>query len=124
MSRAGSRFIIVDDDPEIRFFVRAIILKVYPDAAIAEATTGEEGLEHYNQGGADLMVIDQVMPLLNGTDLVRQLRARDSSIPLMMISSLPQVKEQAMAAGATCFLDKSRLNPDLGYYLMAMVPKA
>src|SRR5271169_2110579 len=82
MSRIN-RFIIADDDPDLRFFVRRIILKVYPDATVAEAANGEEALEMYDQKGADLMVIDHMIPFLNGTDLIRKLRARKVSIPLV-----------------------------------------
>jgi DNA-binding NarL/FixJ family response regulator len=123
MNRRKNRFIIADDDPDLRFCVRRIILKVYPDATVGEAANGEEALAMYDQTGADLMVIDHMIPFLNGTDLIRKLRARKVSIPLVMVSNLPQAKNDAMTAGATCFLDKNKLNPDLGYFLPAMLPE-
>lgn len=123
MSRSNNRFIIADDNPDERFFVRRIILKVYPDAKVSEAANGEEALEMFDKGGADLMVIDHMIPYLNGTDLIRRLRARKVAIPLVMVSNLPQAKDDAMTAGATCFLDKAKLQPDLGYYLPAMLPE-
>jgi two-component system, OmpR family, response regulator ResD len=123
MSEQRYRFIVADDDPEIRFFVRRIILKQYPDAQVAEAADGEAALELYDRDGADLMVIDHLIPFLNGTDLIRKLRARHASIPLVMASNLPESKAQAMTAGATFFLDKKVLNQDLGYYLPALMHK-
>ncbi len=123
MNRGINRFIIADDDPDLRFCVRRIILKVYPDATVGEAATCEEALEMYEKNGADLMVIDHRIPLSNGTELIRTLRARKVSIPLVMVSNLPQAKNEAMTAGATCFLAKDRLNPDLGYFLPAMLPE-
>lgn len=123
MSRHNCRFIIADDDPDVRSFVSSIILRLYPDAMIGEAGTGEEALELFEAGGVDLMIIDYKMPLINGTELIRELRAQQVAIPLVVISNLPQAKEEAMKAGATFFLDKSRLSPDLGYYLPAMLPE-
>jgi two-component system nitrate/nitrite response regulator NarL len=123
MSRNNIRFIIADDDPDLRASIRKIILKVCPDAMVGEAATGEEVLELYENGGADLMVIDHKMPLLDGTEIIRTLRENKVSIPLVMVSNLPEAKEEAMAAGATFFLDKSKLIPDLGYFLPAMLPK-
>ena len=123
MSEQRYRFIVADDDPDSRYFVRRILLKQYPDAQVAEAADGEEALELYDREGADLMVIDHMIPFLNGTDLIRKLRARQASIPLVMASNLPDAKEQAMTAGATFFLDKKVLNTDLGYYLPALMHK-
>ncbi len=123
MSGPSRRFIIADDDPDLRFFVRNILLKLYPDATIAEAGTGEEALELYEWGGADLMLIDHKMPMIDGTDLIRTLRERGVSIPLIMVSHMTEAKEAAMQAGATLFLDKDRLKADLGQHLPAMLPR-
>ena len=123
MSGSSRRFIIADDDPDLRFFVRSILLKLYPDATIAEAGTGEEALELYEWGGADLMLIDHKMPMIDGTDLIRTLREHRVSIPLVMVSDMPDAKEAAMQAGATMFLNKDRLKADLGHHLPAMLPR-
>src|SRR5689334_21813528 len=103
MDRRSYHFIVADDDHELRFFVRRILLKEYPDATVSEAANGEEALELYNRAGADLMVIDHMIPFLNGTDLIRELRTRKASIPLVMASNHPEAREDAMTAGATFF---------------------
>jgi two-component system, OmpR family, response regulator RegX3 len=123
MDSKRHHFIIADDDHELRFFVRRILLKEFPEADVSEAATSEEALELYNAEGADLMVIDHMIPVLSGTDLIRTLRKCNATIPLVMASNHPDAKEQAMTAGATCFLDKSTLNRNLAYYLPALVPK-
>jgi CheY-like chemotaxis protein len=123
MSGQTRRFIIADDDPESRFFVQRILLKLYPDATIAEAGTGEEALELCEWGGADLMIIDHKMPMIDGTALVRELRERQVAIPLVVISDLPQAKDAALKAGATLFLGKDRLMSDLGNSLQAILAK-
>jgi DNA-binding response OmpR family regulator len=122
MSQQDFHFIVADDDPDLRFFVRRIILQQFPNAKVSEASDGEEALKLYDSGGADLMVIDQMIPFLNGTDLIRQLRNRKVSIPLIMASNYPEAKEKAMTAGATFFLDKNTLKQNLSYYLPALMP--
>jgi CheY-like chemotaxis protein len=114
-------FIIADDDHELRFMIRHVISRLYPDAEISEAADGEAALELYLNGGADLMVIDHLIPRLNGTELIRELRTRKAGIPLVMVSNHPEAKEEAMTAGATCFLDKKTINPNLGYFLPALL---
>src|SRR5437764_1198484 len=81
------RFIIADDDHELRFFVRRILLQHYPDASIDEAADGEEALQLYDSNGADLMVVDYKIPALNGTELIRKLRERSATIPIVMASN-------------------------------------
>jgi DNA-binding NarL/FixJ family response regulator len=122
MSQQNYHFIVADDDPDLRFFVRRVILQQFPQATVLEASDGEEALNLYDTAGADLMVIDQMIPFLNGTDLIRQLRTRKVSIPLIMASNFPDAKEKAMTAGATLFLDKNSLKKNLGYYLPALMP--
>ncbi len=101
--------------------IRYIILRGYPDAEISEAADGETALQLYVDGGADLMIIDHLIPGLNGTELIRELRTRKVGIPLVMVSNLPEAKDEAITAGATCFLNKKSLNPDLGYFLPALL---
>lgn len=102
--------------------IRHVILRQYPNAQISEAADGEAALQLYVDGGADLMVIDHLIPRLNGTELIRELRTRRAGIPLVMVSNMPQAKDEAMTAGATCFLDKKSINPNLGYFLPGLLP--
>lgn len=101
--------------------IRHVILRQYPDAEISEAADGEAALQLYVDGGADLMIIDHLIPLMNGTELIRELRTRKAGIPLIMVSNLPEAKAEAITAGATCFLNKKSINPDLGYFLPALL---
>lgn len=121
MNGDSQHFIIADDDHELRFMIRHVILRHYPHAEISEAADGTEALRLYVDGGADLMVIDHMIPNLNGTELIRELRSLKAGIPLVMVSNLPEAKEEAMTAGATCFLDKKTINPNLGYFLPALL---
>ena len=113
MDRPRQHFIIVDDDKDVRYFIRRVIQRRFASVEIGEASDGVEALRLFEHGGADLMVIDHNLPLLSGTDLVRELRARNATLPIVMVSSFPAARDEAMTAGATSFISKDEINPAL-----------
>jgi two-component system response regulator RegX3 len=50
------------------------------------ATTGSEALEEFDRNGADIVLLDLMLPGMSGTDLCKQLRAR-SSVPVIMVTA-------------------------------------
>jgi len=121
MDRPKRHFIIVDDDKDVRYFIRRVIQRRFIGVEIGEASDGLEALRLFEHGGADLMVIDHNLPLLSGTDLVRELRARNTTIPIVMVSSFPAVRAEAMTAGATSFVSKDEINPGLADQLVNLL---
>jgi DNA-binding response OmpR family regulator len=115
------RIIVVDDDKDCRYFIRRIIERQYPGAQIVEARDGEEALKFYDEGGADFISIDHQLPFKSGVDFIRELRERKVSIPLVMVSSFPSAKPEAMLAGATFFVDKGSLDTSLSFFLPALL---
>jgi CheY-like chemotaxis protein len=112
-------FIVVDDEQDVRSLIRDVFSQHHPSAKIFEAANGQAALELFNTHGADLMIIDHHIPLLDGLSLVRYLRAQNVKIPLVMISNNPQIEKVAPGAGATCFLNKLRLYESLEEFLPA-----
>jgi CheY-like chemotaxis protein len=113
MDRPKQHFIIVDDDKDVRYFIRRVIQRRFTDVEIREAADGVEALRLFEHGGADLMVIDHNLPSMSGTDLVRELRTRKATLPIVMVSSFSAARAEAMAAGATSFVSKDEINPAL-----------
>ena len=113
MSRLSQNFIIVDEEQEIRQLIRCALARSFDSAAIFEAASGQEALKIFERHGADLMFIDHHIPLLDGLSLVRFLRAQQVQIPLVLISSNPQLEPESVAAGATRFLHKRELGKSL-----------
>ena len=76
--------LIVDDDPHIREVVRFALEKAGFDTM--EAEDGELALARFLQREPDLVVLDILMPEMDGTEVCRRLRAR-SRVPIVFLSS-------------------------------------
>jgi len=82
---AGKQTIlIVDDDPHIREVVRFALEKA--GYATAEAADGQAALERFDEVRPALVVLDIVMPELDGTEVCRRIRARERT-PIVFLSS-------------------------------------
>jgi two-component system invasion response regulator UvrY len=121
MDRPKTRFIIVDDDKDVRYFMRRVIQRQFTRAEVAEAGDGAEALKLFEATGPDLMVIDHNLPSLSGPDLVRELRTRDPMMPIVMVSHFPAAQAEAMEAGANSFVSKDELMPSLGDHLIKLL---
>jgi two-component system OmpR family response regulator len=76
--------LIVDDDPQIREVVRFALNKEGYETT--EAGDGAEALAAFEQRRPDLLVLDILMPELDGTEVCRRLRA-ESKVPIIFLSS-------------------------------------
>ncbi len=53
---------------------------------ITTAISGDEGLDKFRRSGADLVLLDLMLPGMSGTDVCREIR-RDSSVPIIMVTA-------------------------------------
>ncbi|MBF0506144.1 MAG: response regulator [Nitrospirae bacterium] len=68
-----------------------------------------EALEHIKNNPVDMVFVDYVMPGMNGVELIREIRAVHSDIPIIMITVIsddPALRIEALESGATDFLTK------------------
>lgn len=72
---AGRRILVIDDDLAIRVLLQAVLKRMKFDVALAE--DGAVGLDKLAQdGGYDLILLDLMMPRLNGYEFIEQIGAR------------------------------------------------
>ncbi|MBP7148972.1 MAG: response regulator transcription factor [Acidobacteria bacterium] len=76
--------LIVDDDPQIREVIRFALRREGFDTF--EAGNGAEALASFERGKPDLMILDILMPEMDGTEVCRALRAH-SAVPIIFLSS-------------------------------------
>jgi CheY-like chemotaxis protein len=76
--------LVIDDDPDVRGFIAdALDEQGY---RVREAADGREGLAELQRAGADLVIIDFVMPGLSGAEVARKIRARRRGQPILFVS--------------------------------------
>ena len=114
------RIIIAEDDRMVGKLLEFIMIGLYPLGHVSLVLNGQEALQVYEQSGADLIILDKNMPVIDGLELTRTLRARGVSIPIIVMSGNSAIEAEAKKAGATLFLGKPgvysqlpRLLPDL-----------
>jgi DNA-binding response OmpR family regulator len=101
--------LIVDDDV-VQVDLFRISLERFGGFHVITATDGKKGLIHAIEDHPDCVIVDMMMPELNGLQLIRLLRGDPStaSIPLVVLSALTQAEDQlqGMLAGADCYMTK------------------
>ena len=107
-TKEGPLVLIVDDDAGLRGFVRASLeLEGY---GVREAASAEEGLTAIDQQPPDLILLDVMMPHVDGWEMLRRLQERHGvgSIPVLMFSGKVDADEvgEATARGAQGFIGK------------------
>jgi two-component system OmpR family response regulator len=80
----AARILVTDDDPHLREVVRYALAR--QGYEVLEATHGREALDILRREQVDLVVLDVLMPELDGLETCRQLRAF-SSVPVVFLSS-------------------------------------
>jgi two-component system OmpR family response regulator len=78
------RILVVDDDPHIREIVCFALEKAGHE--VASVASGEDALARLEREGADAIVLDVVLPEMDGLDVIRELRAH-SEVPVLFLSS-------------------------------------
>lgn len=116
--------LIIEDEPELR---RQIIARLTKDGGVAEGTgDGQEGLYLASEYSFDAAVIDLGLPGLSGLEIIRQLRARESLLPILILTARDrwQDKVEGLEAGADDYLVKPFQAEELLARLRALVRRA
>ncbi|NDJ85729.1 MAG: response regulator transcription factor [Chloroflexi bacterium] len=101
-----SKILIVDDDVAITANMAAFLERT--GFAVDVAANGKEGLRKINSFAPDLVILDVIMPHLNGREVLRQLRHAGNWLPVILLTQVGDSTERAMALeeGADDYLNK------------------
>jgi excisionase family DNA binding protein len=107
-SGSGPTVLIVDDDPKLREYVRVNLeMEGY---SVKEAGSAEEGLSVLDESTPDLVLLDVMMPEVDGWEMLRRVQERHGvgAIPVIMFSGKVDEKAAAEATsrGAQGFIGK------------------
>lgn len=86
------RLLIIEDDQEVSAFIAKGLKEARHQADIAN--NGKDGLflattEHY-----DVLIVDRMLPALDGLSIIKTLRALDKSVPVLILSALGEVDDR------------------------------
>jgi DNA-binding response OmpR family regulator len=101
-----AKILVVDDEPRIVSFVsRALTAKGF---TVAGATDGERGLELARTGRYDLVVLDLMLPGLDGVSVLREIVASRPEQPVLVLSAMRDVttRVRCLELGAVDYLAK------------------
>jgi two-component system, chemotaxis family, chemotaxis protein CheY len=117
------RVLLADDSGTIRTIIRRS-LKAIGVSDIVEAADGVQAVELFQEGGVDLVLTDWNMPGKTGPEVVREIRALDKHVPIIMITTEAERGRvlEAVQAGVSDYLVKpfttSALEEKLGRFAL------
>lgn len=101
-----SKILIVEDDEKI---ARVIQLELeFADYEVSNAYSGKEALEKYEDGNFDLILLDVMIPELNGLEVLRRIRQQDETTRIIMLTARDAVmdKVSGLDSGANDYVTK------------------
>ncbi len=102
-ARAKKRVLLVDDE---RAILRVLTVKLRISGYnVIAASSGEEALDLVGSTPPDIMLLDVIMPGMDGFEVLQKLRTT-SELPVIVFSARPENAQKAMSLGANDFLDK------------------
>jgi DNA-binding NarL/FixJ family response regulator len=95
------RILVVDDNPAVRHYLRALLEQQTTWQVCDEARTGREALQRVEKNPPDMILLDFQMPDLNGLDVARQITSLFPEIPILMVTIhlSKQLAEEARKVG-------------------------
>ncbi len=118
------RILVIDDDKNIRFFIKeALQMEKY---TVFCAKDGEEGLAIYEKEYIDLVIVDIMMPRLNGYEFTEQLRLCNRELPILMISAkqLAEDRKRGFRAGIDDYMSKPLDAEELILHIRALLARS
>ena len=103
--RSKRRILIVDDEAGVRESLRMVLKDTYEPVAVA---SGAEALDALAAGPFDVVLLDIVMPGMDGLELLEEVRSRYARVPVIMLTATKTVKTAvgAMKLGAFDYVTK------------------
>jgi len=101
-----AHILVVDDDPRITDLLRRVL--AYEGYSVVSAASGKEALNRTLERPPDLIVLDIMIPGLDGLEVARRLRAAGDNVPILMLTARDAVSDRVkgLETGADDYLVK------------------
>jgi two-component system response regulator RegX3 len=98
--------LVIEDQEDLAELYEATLEKA--GYKVRNAFSGEEGIAEFEAHGADLVLLDMTLPEMHGTQVLREIRAVNASVPVIVITAEEndQLREQCKRLGVQDYLAK------------------
>ncbi|MBU1937848.1 response regulator [bacterium] len=102
-----TKVLLIDDSMHVRLLVRTILKKL-GFSSIVEAADGEEGWRLFQEESPNLIFLDQIMPRMNGVQVLTKIREENPDTRVIILSSLSSAEKilQVKEIGANHYILK------------------
>ena len=116
--------LVVDDDKNTRMYFEAVLKN--NNYTVTVAKNGEEALDVMDREHIDLVVLDIMMPKMDGYEFTKTLRECDNNLPILMVSAkqLPVDKNKGFAVGTDDYMTKPVNQDEFLYRIKALLRRA
>jgi DNA-binding response OmpR family regulator len=121
---AVKRVLLVEDEGRMADAVRRVLVAEHYSVDVA--VDGETALEFANQHGYDVILLDRMLPGMSGEQVLRTIRRRGNSTPVLMLTALSALEHrvEGLDAGADDYLPKPFAFSELLARLRALVRRS
>lgn len=118
------RILVADDDKNTRRLLQAVLES--ENYTVFPAANGEEALQIMGKEHIDLVVLDVMMPKMDGYEFTKTLRAAQSELPILMVSAkqLPEDKKRGFLVGTDDYMTKPIDEEELLLRIRALLRRA
>jgi len=98
--------LIVDDEESVRTVLKEYLANI--GYVVVTADSGEDALQKFIPGKFDSVISDLMMPKMDGMELLKQIRQKDTNVVFLMITGYPSIESaiEAIKAGAYDYVTK------------------
>lgn len=120
------RILVIDHNPDNLVSIKALIAELFHGFTTLTATTGNEGIELAKTGQPDVILLESLMPVMDGFEVCKILKEDENlrDIPVVFLMAANESKEnkvRAIKAGADGFLTKPVDEQELVVHINAMI---
>ena len=117
------KLLLVEDDTNLSYIVQSGLQDIIGGYEVITAFNGKEGLEAWKEHHPDIIISDIDMPVMDGFEMVRQIRETDGDTPILFASALTSPKDvrKGYDIGVNNYVKKPFIPDELDAHLHAIL---
>lgn len=94
------RILLVEDEETLSMIISDTLVEEGYDVVVK--SNGVEGINHFRSSGADMVIADVMMPLMDGFEMARKIRALDPDVPVVFLTARSSIDDMEMGFDIGC----------------------